>query len=391
MKPAATDGARESAIEPSGSVGAPTQGTRALHSLGRHALFMFLLCLSIAVLLTAIGGGGFGIKLVYSFSIGLCCWLLIDGGRQTIAGFSARRRGAMGLPPLPYGHHAGWRWMVPLMGTGIVLGPMAGTALADWLTGRNSPGLLSPGATGATVTLVISVIGSALALFAMSSMERLASARAAAEAAQRLAAENQLKLLESQLEPHMLFNTLANLRVLIGIDPTQAQAMLDRMIGFLRATLNASRAGTHPLAAEFERIDDYLALIGIRMGARLQVVLDLPDELRALPLPPLLLQPLVENSIKHGLEPKVEGGRVEVRARRAGASLLLTVRDTGLGLEGATPDTVGTRFGLQQVRERLRTLYGAAARLTIDTAADAEGGALATLVLPLPATLTTPP
>ena len=365
---------------------APKPGARALGQLGRQAVFMVLLCFGIAVLLTTMDGGGLGIKLVYSFSIGLCCWLLIQGGRWTIANFSARRRAAMGLPSLPDGHYTGWRWMAPLMGAGIVLGPMGGTALADWLTGRVSPSLLNPGASGATLTLVLSVLGSALALFALSSMERLASVRAAAEAAQRLAAENQLKLLESQLEPHMLFNTLANLRVLIGIDPPQAQAMLDRMIAFLRATLNASRAGTHPLAAEFERIDDYLALIAIRMGARLQVVLDLPDELRAVPLPPLLLQPLVENSIKHGLEPKLEGGRVEVRARRAGASLVLTVRDTGLGLEGATADTVGTRFGLQQVRERLRTLYGAAARLSIETAADAEGGALATLTLPWPET-----
>ena len=392
MKPAIAEVGRKSgpeAVREAGSGAAdpavPRLRTFGRRALARQAVFMFLLCFGIAVLLTAIDGRGFGLKLVYSFSIGLCCWLPIQGGRWTVASYSARRRAAIGLPPLPDAHFTGWRWMAPLMGAGIVLGPMGGTALADWLTGRVSPSMFNPGAAGVTLTLALSVLGSGLALFAMSSMERLASARAATEAAQRLAAENQLKLLESQLEPHMLFNTLANLRVLIGIDPPQAQAMLDRMIGFLRATLDASRAGMHPLAAEFERIDDYLALIAIRMGPRLQVALDLPDELRNLPVPPLLLQPLVENGIKHGLEPKVEGGRVEVRARRVGASLVLSVRDTGLGLEGASAETAGTRFGLQQVRERLRTLYGAAARLTIESAPDAEGGALATLTLPLPA------
>ena len=182
----------------------------------------------------------------------------------------------------------------------------------------------------------------------------------------------------------MLFNTLANLRVLIALDPPRAQAMLDRLIAFLRATLEASRSGAHPLSAEFARLADYLALMQVRMGARLEVGLDLPPALAALPVPPLLLQPLVENAIKHGLEPKVEGGRLEVSARREGGRLLLAVRDSGVGL-GAAPREDGTRFGLAQVRERLATLYGPAARLTLEPAADGEGGTLATIELPLDA------
>jgi sensor histidine kinase YesM len=219
-------------------------------------------------------------------------------------------------------------------------------------------------------------------------LERLASARAQAEAAQRQAAENQLRLLQSQLEPHMLFNTLANLRVLIGLDPQRAQAMLDRLIGFLRATLAASRQPLHPLAEEFRHTDDYLALMAVRMGPRLQVNLQLPPELATLPLPPLLLQPLVENAIKHGLEPKVEGGRLDVSAHREagskGAQLVLQVRDTGVGLgAAASAAAAGSGFGLEQVRTRLRTLYGEAATLTLSPAVDAEGGALVTLVLPI--------
>ena len=180
----------------------------------------------------------------------------------------------------------------------------------------------------------------------------------------------------------MLFNTLANLRVLIGLDASRAQAMLDHLIAFLRSTLSASRQPAHPLADEFRHLDDYLALMAIRMGPRLQVSFDLPPELATLPVPPLLLQPLVENAIKHGLEPKVAGGRIGISARRTGETLSLTVRDTGIG-PGAAP-TAGTGFGLVQVRQRLATLHGSAASLTLAPADDADGGTLVTLVLPLP-------
>jgi LytS/YehU family sensor histidine kinase len=182
----------------------------------------------------------------------------------------------------------------------------------------------------------------------------------------------------------MLFNTLANLRVLIGLDTQRAQAMLDRLIAFLRATLEASRVGRHPLRAEFARLNDYLELMRVRMGERLQSRLSLPDDLADAPVPPLLLQPLVENCIKHGLEPQLGGGRVEVSASREGGQLVLRVRDTGAGRSSAAPP--GTQFGLTQVRERLATLYGAHASLELCDAPDAEGGTLATLRLPLQAT-----
>jgi sensor histidine kinase YesM len=124
--------------------------------------------------------------------------------------------------------------------------------------------------------------------------------------------------------------------------------------------------------------------MGFRMGERLQVALDLPDELRELPVPPLLLQPLVENAIRHGLEPSVAGGRLSVSARRVSDVLQLTVRDTGVGF-GASPVGDGTRFGLEQVRGRLATLYGTRARFSIAAADDADGGTLAVIELPLAA------
>jgi sensor histidine kinase YesM len=189
----------------------------------------------------------------------------------------------------------------------------------------------------------------------------------------------------------MLFNTLANLRVLIGTDPARAQAMLDQLIAFLRATLAGSRAAQHPLRAEFARLADYLALMQVRMGARLGTRFELPEALAELPVPPLLLQPLVENCIKHALEPAVAGGRIDISAAREAGALVLRVRDTGAGLSGAaTADTglsgaatAGTAFGLAQVRERLAALYGTRASLTLTDALDAEGGALATIRLPI--------
>jgi LytS/YehU family sensor histidine kinase len=213
------------------------------------------------------------------------------------------------------------------------------------------------------------------------SREVIATQKAEVESAQRQAAEQQLKLLESQLEPHMLFNTLANLRALIGSDPPRAQAMLDQLIAFLRASLDGSRARTHSLDAEFQRLRDYLALMQIRMGPRLDTHFDLPPALADALVPPLLLQPLVENSIKHGLEPQIAGGRIDVSAARDGDALVLSVRDSGAGFDAAA---VGDgRYGLAHIRERLVTLYGTQASFALGPAGGSEGGTLATIRLPL--------
>ena len=345
----------------------------------RGALFVLLLCLAIALLLTATGRSAFGDGLLHSLCIGLCCWLIIDGGRHLLAHRRQCARARQGLDAdLPAGF-PGWRWMALLLLLGMTLGPVAGTTLARRVLGSAGQPWWDMGG-GDQLTWLITLLASVASVVTLTLLERLSHARAEAEAARRAAAENQLKLLQSQLEPHMLFNTLANLRVLIGSDPARAQAMLDRLIAFLRATLGASRSAMHPLATEFERSADYLALMQVRMGARLQSHLDLPDALRGLPVPTLLLQPLVENAIKHGLEPKVEGGRIEVAAHDKDGRLFLTVRDSGVGLGEVA--AFGPAFGLQQVRDRLRTLYGSNAALTVQ--ADEQGGTRASIRLPMP-------
>ena len=367
------------------------QTTQPWDGFARRGLRNQGVCVVIALLIWLMSSGGRGnlfTAWVYSAAIGTLCWLFIDGGRLLLAAWlpgrtqqSAYRRSRWPGP--------GWMLLCILFGT--ALGYTGGSAIGDAVTGLVTPSLLQN--RGA---IAISIIVAFAATWYFYANERLRAEQAAADAARREAAEAQLMLLQSQLEPHMLFNTLANLRVLIALDPPRAQAMLDRLIGYLRATLGASRATLHPLSAEFDRLTDYLALMALRMGPRLQVSLDLPAALRDLPVPPLLLQPLVENSIRHGLEPKLEGGRIAVRAEQRGDRLLLTVRDTGLGLpagagvaitgpiSGAPGSDCGSHYGSQHVAARLATMYGDQARFTLAPATDPEGGTLAVLDLPLP-------
>ena len=378
------------AATPTPALATPSQrpqafAVRGLRSLGFGGV--------IAVCLTLAFGFPFYATLVQSVCTAVCCWFSIDSGRLAAARW-VHRHAANGTPE-SLKRWPGWPWMVPILIVGSVIGFSAGGALADWLGGTASRGYLRGSWRQGLSLLVLSLIPGIVITYWFYSRETIAAKEAAVQTAQRQAAEHQLKLLESQLEPHMLFNTLANLRVLIGIDAPRAQAMLDQLIAFLRAMLEASRAGTHPLSAEFARLADYLALMQVRMGERLITRLDLPAELADAPVPPLLLQPLVENSIKHGLEPKVEGGRIEVSARLEALQggpqqLVLSVRDTGLGLSGAPVS--GTRFGMTQVRERLAALYGDQASITLadapsdGAAAGAEaglaGGAVATIRLP---------
>jgi len=296
----------------------------------------------------------------YSLAIGLFTWAIIDLGRHLFP--SAVETG---WPP-------GAAGLLLVIG-GIAAGYFLGNALADmacrtfgWYAG--SPPL------DRTVELRNSILITALAGIAGSyyfyTVNKSAYLERKMVEARHHAAEARLKLLETQLEPHMLFNTLANLRVLIGIDPPRAQVMLDHMNSYLRATLSGSRATTHPLAAEFARLEDYLALMAVRMGARLGCTLDLPEALRDLPVPPLLLQPLVENAIRHGLEPRVDGGHITVRAASDHGELLLEVSDTGVGFDASVPppDTTDSSFGLAQVRERVATAYEGRGRVELTSA-----------------------
>ncbi|MBV9889560.1 MAG: histidine kinase, partial [Rhizobacter sp.] len=282
----------------------------------------------------------------------------------------------------------GWRRIALQFGA-VLVGYAVGTEIGDLYCGCSSLELFRHSPRSLASYLVLCVAISASISYFFLSRARDQRRQREIATAQRDAAEARLKLLESQLEPHMLFNTLANLRALIAVDPPRAQAMLDQLIAFLRATLGASRVPLHALDTEFARVADYLALMQARMGERLETRLELPADLVALQVPPLLLQPLVENAIKHGLEPHVGKGRIEVRAARDGNRVRLTVRDTGTGIDPGSAATAasasggsGTRFGLEHVRARLATVYGSAASLELAPADDGEGGSSAVVTLP---------
>ncbi len=213
--------------------------------------------------------------------------------------------------------------------------------------------------------------------------------RARAEQLERHALDAQLRSLQAQIEPHFLFNTLANVVSLIDGKPADARRMLERLIELLRASLSASRAQHTTLGQEIDLVRTYLDILAIRMAGRLRYEIDVEPSLREYPLAPLLLQPLVENAIQHGLEPKIEGGRLRVVARAQGDVTEILIEDDGLGF-GAT--THGGGVGLSNLRERLAALFGGAARLTIE---DAQPGTRVRLRLPasgpiLPATLSAP-
>jgi len=233
-------------------------------------------------------------------------------------------------------------------------------------------------------SLAVTMFSSALITLVDVLRVRIEAHRRRAERAQLLQTEAQLQRLQAQMEPHMLFNTLANLHALIEGQPDKAQSMLAHLIDYLRATLSASRAGSLSLQDEMDRVRDYLALMQIRMGARLQVEIDVPAALGDARIPPMLIQPLVENAIKHGLDPLPQGGRLLVSARAHEGQLELRVQDDGQGLTPAQPPTPATQggFGLDCIRARLHTSFGEQAWLHLSIG-PGHVGTLATLSLPL--------
>lgn len=188
--------------------------------------------------------------------------------------------------------------------------------------------------------------------------------------------EAQLRMLQAQIEPHFLFNTLANVGSLIDSDPAQAKRLLERLNDWLRIALQRTRSERSTLGDELDMLDNYLQILRIRFGERLRWAVEVDAGCRSAPFPPMLLQPLVENAVRHGIEPKVGGGCIDIRAAQDGASLRIEVRDDGAGLSAEG----GNGTGLANVRARLAALYGMQGRL--EMRANAGGGVTAILELP---------
>lgn len=238
---------------------------------------------------------------------------------------------------------------------------------------------------GITSILLVSLLVSAVMGAVLYARERQARAEAAfqserarLEATERRFSAARLKLLEAQVEPHFLYNTLANVISLIDTQPAAAKHLVEKLIEYLRGAAVRVRDDEVTLEREIEIVRAYLDLISVRMGTRLAYEIDVPAEVARTSLPPMLLQPLVENAIKHGLEPKVEGGKLTIAARRERDDLVLTVADDGVGVRTSRP-TASTRMGLSNLRERLVAMFGDRAHLVLH---DGEPGTVATLILP---------
>jgi signal transduction histidine kinase len=206
--------------------------------------------------------------------------------------------------------------------------------------------------------------------------EALQSARLNRMALDRQMAEAQLHVLQAQIEPHFLFNTLAHVKRLYRIDRSQAKAMLHNLTDYLQEALPQMREENSTLGRELALARAYLNVLQARMGERLEVLIAVPQELLAAELPPMMLSTLVENAVKHGIAPKAQGGVVKIDAARDGDRIKVSVSDDGVGFVGST----GSGVGLANTRARLTALYGADGLLTF--AANPVRGVTVSVTLP---------
>jgi sensor histidine kinase YesM len=198
------------------------------------------------------------------------------------------------------------------------------------------------------------------------------------ESLKRQVVEARMAAMQAQIEPHFLFNTLASIDHLIETDPPRASKMQKNLISLLRASMPALREGGSTLGRELAVVRPYLEILKVRMEDRLQTEVNISEGLHSAEFPPMMLQSLVENAIKHGLEPKPEGGALQVSAEIAHGKLVVAVADTGVGFGRAA--TAGTGVGLENIRERLKLLFGTAAELQI--AENQPTGTRVTIVVP---------
>jgi sensor histidine kinase YesM len=291
--------------------------------------------------------------LLMSYLIGMMIHAGTFWSNRLLDGWPRRSRG---LPRLMFS--------MALMAFSVLFG----VSLGNWIWRGVNPIKLLTNMSVLGELLVISAVVTLILYMTRKAADRRveeAKQKEFAASSARMLAEVRLKALQAQIEPHFLYNTLANVVSLIGPQPAKAQHMLERFIDYLRASLAASRSEQATLGSEAKLIAAYLDVLAVRMGERLRYRIDVPDALGQFAMAPMLLQPVVENAISHGLEPKVEGGEIAVSARIEGAHVCVQISDTGAGLNEAAKPKPGGGVGLSNLRERLRTLYGGEARVEL--------------------------
>jgi sensor histidine kinase YesM len=311
-----------------------------------------------------------GLLFVRNVDLGRMLWLNFVFAQ--CVGYSIHALFAVALTLVPRERRSsGWRrglfyCAVPIFG--VIIGYWIGATLLG-LSGFRTT-IFSPRGLLSVVSVTIVISGTMLAIFLPRERAAKAEAQVAREQARVAAAERETALarmqaLAAQVEPHFLYNTLAHVGSLIDADAPQAKRMLERLTGLLRASARGASDGA-TLGTELEHVRAYLDILAMRMGPRLAWTVDVPAALLSTPVPPAVLQPLVENAVKHGIEPKIEGGSIGVSARDDGGVLVLEVADTGAGF-GATSAPLGgsSGLGLSGLKARLAALYGGVASLAI--------------------------
>ncbi len=265
----------------------------------------------------------------------------------------------------------------------IVLGSFLGTVLAQIIKGRDPRQMLTERLAGLTITMGLGIGVGCVVVAAYILREkhardqaRLLKAEAERHQLEKNILEAKLQLMQAQVEPHFLFNTLANVQHLVETDPPAATRMLDSLIQYLRAALPQMRESTTNLGRELDMARAFLEINRVRMGSRLDFAIEVPEPLMCRAFPPMMLITLVENAVKHGVDPCCESGSITIRAQEAAGRLRVSVEDTG---EGIRP-TKGGGVGLANIRERLKALYGVSARLVIEERA--PRGVVASIEVP---------
>ena len=314
----------------------------------KRVLLVSLLCVIVASIAVWIFDNTWLDLLVSAFCVGYTCMLLF-----TVATNLPQRR----FPP----------WVAQV--TSIVVGSFLGTMLTGFVKGRDLHAMIGERFYGGLITMSMGVAFGCWAVWIYYKRQRAARqaaelARAQAERAQleKNVLQARLALMQAQVEPHFLFNTLANVQHLVETDPASASSMLESLIQYLRAALPQMREDSTTVGREVDMARAFLDIHRMRMGSRLDYELEVPEALRCRPFPPMMLISLVENAIKHGIDPCCECGTVTIRAAEEAGTLRLSVADTGEGISVKK----GTGIGLANIRERLKALHGSSARLVIE-------------------------
>jgi hypothetical protein len=265
----------------------------------------------------------------------------------------------------------------------VIAGSFLGTILAVIVKGRDLSTLFSERLVGVAISMglglgfgCVVVAGAILRAKHARDQARIAKAEAEKSQLEKNVLQARLQLMQAQVEPHFLFNTLANVQHLVETDPPAASRMLDSLIQYLRAALPQMREGATTLGRELDMARAFLDIHRVRMGSRLDYRIEVPEALKAREFPPMMLISLVENAIKHGVDPCCECSSITIRAADDGGRLKVSVADTG---EGVTPKK-GGGVGLTNIRERLKALYGSRATLVLEE--NAPRGVVASIEVP---------